>query len=77
MWANSGPIPKKNEKINTLESFYENIQRTQLGFKAKRILNIGRALFLKQMGFKVKFSTYCSLSVSPENLFLFGKNINS
>ena len=43
---------------------------TEIGFKIKRILDIGRCLFLKERGFDAKLLNYCDISISPENLII-------
>lgn len=70
MWANSGCINKKiNEEMKELGITSQ--ERTIAGFMSKRIINIGRLLYMKSHGFtKVILKRYCDLKYSPENLLI-------
>jgi hypothetical protein len=46
---------------------------TETGFRIKRILDIGRCLFLRNLGYDTKLLNYCDITVSPENLVILVK----
>ena len=52
---------------------YSKIDKTKLGIQAKRILDIGRVLFLIEKGYESFFIKYCDQSYSPENFVIIGR----
>jgi tRNA:m4X modification enzyme len=69
MWANSGAINKK--KLEEMKELgIASKERTCMGFVAKRIINIGRLLYMQSKGYEVMLKKYCTLEYSPENLIL-------
>jgi len=76
MWANSGAInKKKQEEMKELGITSE--ERTHMGFLAKRIINIGRILYMKSKGYEVMLKKYCNLEYSPENLIIVCRKLSS
>eukprot|EP00826_Nyctotherus_ovalis_P039087 TRINITY_DN3725_c0_g1_i2.p1 TRINITY_DN3725_c0_g1~~TRINITY_DN3725_c0_g1_i2.p1 ORF type:complete len:204 (-),score=55.02 TRINITY_DN3725_c0_g1_i2:54-665(-) len=69
MWANSGAINKKKQEEMS-ELGVTSKERTCMGFVAKRIINIGRILYMKSKGYDVTLKKYCKLEYSPENLII-------
>lgn len=45
-------------------------QKEEIGFKAKAVLDWGRVLFLREVGFKATLCYYVDKTVSPENVCL-------
>ncbi len=74
MWANSGAIKKKGAMITEEEKGPDSHDRTRAGFMAKRIINIGRLLYMKAKGYQVSIKKYCALESSPENLIIICKH---
>lgn len=71
-WAVSGAyrIDKAAEDENISKN---SLLKTVTGYKAKRIIELGRALVLKEKcGLKVCLKQYCSKMESPENMLLIG-----
>lgn len=71
-WAVSGAYrvdrAKEDETISK-----NSIRKTITGYKAKRILELGRAQILKEkLGLNVRLRQYCSKNESPENMLLIG-----
>jgi len=71
-WAVSGAY--RIDKAAEDESISKNsLLKTVTGYKAKRILELGRALVLtEKCGLKVRLKQYCSKEESPENMLLIG-----
>ena len=69
MWANSGSINKK--KFNEMNDLgITSMERSYSGFMAKRVINLGRILYMKNNGYEVMLKKYCNLDYSPENLII-------
>lgn len=47
-------------------------KRQQLGFKCKRILDVGRLMYLQSLGANCKLVNYVNHSISMENVALIG-----
>mmetsp|Transcript_4582 Transcript_4582/g.8742 ORF Transcript_4582/g.8742 Transcript_4582/m.8742 type:complete len:372 (-) Transcript_4582:13-1128(-) len=62
-WGVSGAIRHNETQITSA-------QRTQAGFMAKRVIDIGRVMKLKESFEHVKLTKYCESEVSPENVLL-------
>lgn len=63
-WYVSGSIEGKKES---------NSMKSKLGKMAKRIIDIGRALyFSEKSGIKIRLERYCDENLSPENMILIG-----
>lgn len=45
-------------------------EKTELGFQAKRLLDMGRVLFLRACNFESSLVYYIDRSISPENVLL-------
>ena len=71
-WAVSGAY--RIDRAAEDESISQNsIKKTITGYKAKRILELGRAMVVKdKCGLKVCLKQYCSKAESPENMLLIG-----
>ena len=59
-------VDNKEEKPENQE-IVDSKKKTELGFKAKRILDIGRCLFLRERGLDARLLCYCDVQLSPEN----------
>jgi tRNA:m4X modification enzyme len=62
-WGVSGAI-----RLN--ESLIDTVERTRIGLMAKRVIDIGRIMKLKEHFDDVRLSKYCESEVSPENVLL-------
>ncbi len=60
-------IGKEHWSLKTFE------QRTELGLKMKRILDMGRLEFLQEMGFNAELVYYVDRKYSGENMALIAK----
>ncbi|CAI2366644.1 unnamed protein product [Moneuplotes crassus] len=71
-WAVSGAY--RIDKAAEDDSISKNsLRKTVTGYKAKRILELGRAMILKKKcNLKVSLKQYCSKIESPENMLLIG-----
>lgn len=59
---------KDIEEIERKKVIIESEKKTQIGFKIKRIIDIGRCLYIKEKTYKNTFLIkYCDLDLTPEN----------
>jgi len=64
-WSVTTLYEQKKEEI---KEFLGSDRKTEIGFKVKRIIDIGRCLFIKEKtGKKAAFVKYCDLDLTPEN----------
>lgn len=88
-WATSGTTDDhKNENINTEQEKEESeivdhysgltsLRREEIGYMAKRILDFGRILYLKDRGkYNVQLIQYVESNVTLENLALVLNKVN-
>lgn len=68
-----------NGYTNGVEEILSNMEvakRAALGFKCKRIIDIGRLMWLRERGLDAKLVRYVPPSISPENHLLIAKPSN-
>ncbi|XP_030852423.1 tRNA:m(4)X modification enzyme TRM13 homolog [Strongylocentrotus purpuratus] len=51
-------------------------EREEIGFKCKRILDMGRIIYLRNLGLDAKLVSYVERNISPENVVLIAKPLN-
>lgn len=67
---------KKEEKLEEEEKipFFQNLNtdfKTLVGFKVKRILDIGRCLFIREKTKRESFmKQFCNIDITPENFVI-------
>ncbi|KAI4332111.1 hypothetical protein L6164_017047 [Bauhinia variegata] len=73
----------EKEKCDGYESGVEKVlanmkpvERASLGFKCKRIIDMGRLMWLREQGLDPQLLRYVPLSISPENHLLIAKSSN-
>lgn len=52
------------------------VERARLGFMCKRIIDMGRLMWVKEHGLETKFVKYVPASISPENHLIIARNSN-
>jgi tRNA:m4X modification enzyme len=78
-WAVALPLDKLDEQEAIFHQqppfghLYRDLspkQKSELGFKCKRILDTGRALWMEANGYKTSLIYYVDREVSPENCLM-------
>lgn len=66
-WSNCG-LAEEEDGVN----FTENEAKLQVGQKAKKILEYGRAHYLRSLGYNCKLVEYIDPAITPENMLIVG-----
>ena len=72
-WQDEEPAEESLFHAKDKEEFYARLtsqEKTALGFKVKRIIDMGRCLFLAEQGYQALIEEYCGIDLSPENLVI-------
>ena len=65
-----------SDGVEKILSEMEATKRAALGFKCKWIIDIGRLMWLRELGLDAKLVRYVPPSISPENHLLLAKPLN-